>query len=238
MCFAQTLAIPGIPPRFVGFREARPQQWVVYTTGATQGAYHYGQLLRITSAMAPAFGEQTAAVTPSCWALILQFFSGSRSGAEDLGLTSYVMSSAVTAAITQDLSLVPPYTLLDLSCSLCLRRDRQYHVDEGRPFAVRALAEGRPAEVVRSRVASGVPPKGNRDSAKGTGVSAKKKKKKLTRVAVDDSAVAAPSGRSPGSAAASQPEPRVQRLQCRMATRGRPRASTRRRRCRGARAAE
>jgi hypothetical protein len=128
----------------------------VYVLNRNAESYHRAQLVRVVSLLPSVLGEQPSENTEADWESYTSLFPGTKTGADELGLRSY--SDAVAAvrrinATVEDLALVLPdkFTLADLSCALCMRGSRQYHKDEGRPFAVRERREGSPPAASRQQ---------------------------------------------------------------------------------------
>ncbi len=133
---------------------AIPGKMAAYVLSSHAESYHRAQLVRFVSLLPLVLGAQPSVYTESDWESYTSLFPGTKTGANELGLRSY--SDAVAAvrrinASVEDLAvgLADSFTLADLSCALCMRGSRQYHKDEGRPFAVRERREGSPPAASR-----------------------------------------------------------------------------------------
>lgn len=115
--------------------------------------YLRGHHLRTLSLMAPLFGATGVPnVTMTCWDLLMTLFKTTSGEAKSVGLLSFAAAQAAVAYINAELETKAPhaltqygrFTLLDLSCALCLVGGSKatYHKDEGLPYeVVQASAE-------------------------------------------------------------------------------------------------
>ena len=111
---------------------AMPRHWVVsgYSPSQTRAQYHRSQLMRIVFQMPRVIGGHAAAVTAVGWGLLVRYYSGTSDSALNLHIDNWSNVCAFVRSIISALTAahqVADFDHSDLSCSLCLRHDRQYH---------------------------------------------------------------------------------------------------------------